>query len=133
VSRQSQLKLALWSPLDDRSIGLEAFLEPVRRNEYRVTVRVDPSGINLQKTEDGWTGRLEIAFASKDVQGRSYGQRILDTVELNLKPQTMIDVSRNGISYRKSLVFAPEASLLRIVVRDPSRGLLGSLTIPLRP
>ena len=133
VSRQSQLELALWSPLDDRSIGLEAFLEPVRRNKYRVTVRVDPSGINLQKTGDGWTGRLEIAFASKDVQGRSYGQRILDTVELNLKPQTMIDVSHNGISYRKSLVFAPEASLLRIVVRDPSRGLLGSLTIPLRP
>jgi VWFA-related protein len=130
-TRQSQLQLALWSPLDDRSIGLEAFLEPVRRNEYRVTVRVDPSGIDLQKTKDGWTGRLEFAFASKDTQGRSYGKRILDTIELNLKQQTMNDVSRSGISYRKILVFAPEARLLRIVVRDPNRSLLGSLTVPL--
>jgi hypothetical protein len=50
---------------------------------------------------------------------------------MQLKPETMKDLMKTGLLYRRKLDTKPGAATLRVVVRDAGSGLVGSIGVPL--
>jgi hypothetical protein len=49
---------------------------------------------------------------------------------LRLKEETFLKNLRDGVVYRTSMSLNPKATSMRLIVRDPNSGNMGSLTIP---
>ena len=65
----------------------------------------------------------------KDDRGNQYNGET-DTVELNLLPATYEQITRQGMTYKKSINRDRRASMFRVVVRDAASGSIGSVTVP---
>jgi hypothetical protein len=84
----------------------------------------------LEAKNGNWTGDVDVLLIEKDAPGNEF-ERVGDTISLDLKPETYQEMVKKGIPYQKGIAINPNANLLRVVVRDPATGNLGSLTVPL--
>ena len=93
---------------------------------------VDPAGIYLeqQKDKEGkdrWNGRLDILLLQRDKTGTDF-ESSKDTLDLTLLRESYSKMLQGGLVYRKDISAHPKAEFLRIVVRDSTSTLSGSVT-----
>jgi VWFA-related protein len=112
------------NPLDNTGLGLTAWFEPEPRpGFYRVYVTVDLHDVHLERRGSRSVGRIELAFPFNTEI------RVL-TVGIDLTDAELADALNTGF---EMLGWGVKASgdFIRVVVRDPTTGLAGSLRIPL--
>jgi VWFA-related protein len=128
---QTELRDAVWSPLEATGMNLVVALKPDQANpaQLNVLVKIDPQGISLEPQGDRWAGRLDILFVQKNDKGKQFGG-VDETVSLNLSKPNFDKLSKEGLIFRKSVLMDPQAKLLRVVVRDAPSGTLGSVSVP---
>jgi VWFA-related protein len=133
AARKTELRDAVFSPLDATEIGLTVHVAPYapKPGSYEVLVKVEPQGIGLQQAGERWDGKLDVLLIQKDAQGRQYNGQD-DTIEMQLKRERYELVSKEGLTYRQVIEKNGRATQLRIVVRDASSGSMGSVTVPFR-
>jgi VWFA-related protein len=131
VARRTELRDAVFSPLDATEVGLVVQVKPYapKPGSYEVLVRVEPASISLQKSGDRYDGKLDVLLIQRDGQGRQYNGRD-DTIEMQLKQERYDAVSKEGLIYRQVVEKNSRATQLRIVVRDAASGSMGSVTVP---
>jgi hypothetical protein len=133
AARKTELRDAVFSPLDATEIGLTVHVAPyaAKPGSFEVLVKVDPRGIGLQQQGERWDGKLDVLLIQKDAQGRQYNGRD-DTIEMQLKRERYDLVNKDGLTYRQVIEKNTRATQLRIVVRDAASGSIGSVTVPFR-
>ena len=131
-SRLTELRDAMWSPIDATALGMTATVKPVANDpaSMDIMLRIDHTTVSLQHEQDRWQGRLDVLFVQRDDQGKDYGGTD-DTVNLNLTPETYQKLLVNDLNYHRVVARATQAKMLRIVVRDAASGAIGSVTVPL--
>lgn len=133
-SREARIRAALWSPLEQGSIGLSAELTTVdqpKPGSHGVMLRINPEEVSFTEKDGKWTGQLEVVIARKSGDGRDLGSRT-ETVRMNLAPAVYEQLQRQGLLLRR--IVEPEDNLdqIRIVVLDDSTGRVGSLAVPVK-
>ncbi len=131
-ARREELRDAVWSPMDASAMGLlvqVAAADPSHPAELNVFVRVNPGAIGLTANGATSDGALDLLFIQKNEQGKQFSG-IDDTVTLALKPESVTKLRKEGLIYHKFVARVPQATQLRVVVRDASSGTLGSVTVP---
>ncbi len=126
--RKTELRDAVYSPLDSSALGLIVAVKPVSTG-LTVFVKVDQRGMSLQPSNNRWVGRLDMLFIQKDEAGHQYGG-IDDRVDLNLAKANYDKIMKEGLIYSKPITVDPKANQLRVIVRDSASGNLGSITVP---
>ena len=124
--RELQLRQAVRSPIEAAALGILA--QVVRKDDkLLVQVLVDPAGIALDNLTGRKVGRLDLLFVQRDKEGKDFdGSR--DSIELNLLPDNYAKMMKGGFLYKKEIPLNPKADFLRIVVRDSTSTLSGSVT-----
>ena len=122
-------------PLETRAIDLtvrvnNATVEEGHSRALHMDLVIDPRQLNL-KSEDGrWKGVVNLYFIQSD-----NNDKILNTLEqpyqMMLLPETYERPSAEGFKFTQKLRVVPHAEELRVVVRDSSTGLAGSVDVPL--
>ncbi len=131
--RKAALAEAAVSPLEAGSIGLTARVEPVIAAGVRtalIELRLESKDVSLQNTDGTWRGSVDLYILQRIADGRVAGFWH-HTLNLNVADAARPQLARDGIVASKHLPVAPEATELRIVVRDNSTALLGSVIVPL--
>jgi len=130
--RERVLDSALWSPIDAGALELTVAGRPAASGGMDLALQLGPHDIALQHKQDKWECHLDIwlvQFDSKEHQLKTDAR----TNNLALDQPTYERVMQaNGLMVLEHVDPAPDATLLRILVRDVASGALGSLTLPLR-
>ncbi len=115
----------LQNPLDATAIGLTAQLTPdTRPGLYRVRVVVDLHDVHLEREGGRSVGKIDLAYSlGGDVRFR--------TVEFHLTDTELAEALGGGFAVSIAGIPASDGSL-RVLARDPSTGLAGSLKVPVR-
>jgi len=113
------------NPLDATALGLTGRFEPDSRpGLYQVRVTLDLHDVRLEREGDRSVGKVEMAIP--------FGDKLrARTVDINLTDSQLADALKTGFEMPATGIQASGGSI-RVVVRDPSTGLAGSLRIPLR-
>jgi len=126
--RRAELADSVWSPMDANGIGLRATLRQTSEG-IDVSLRVDPKSILLEPNGDHWAGKLDLLFVQKESHGKQVSG-VDDTLSMELSQPNYVRVQQDGLMYHRVIPQAPQASELRVVVRDAATGALGSVTAP---
>jgi len=130
--RERVLDSALWSPIDAGTLELTVAVRPAASGGMDLALQLGPHDIALQHKQDKWECRLDIWLAQLDSKEHQL-KTDARTNNLALDQPTYERVMQaNGLMVLEHVDPAPEAKLLRILVRDVASGALGSLTLPLR-
>ena len=131
-SRQAELRDAVWSPIDATSLGIVANVKPGASDPSTmdISLKIDHSAIGLTQDQGRWQGRLDILFVQRNDQGQEFGG-LDDKVNLNLTQATYAKLQSDDLAYHRVVTRAPQARLMRIVVRDAASGAMGSVTVSL--
>ena len=92
-----------------------------------VSIRL--ANLSLKPVNAKWKGEIDVLLSQRNETGDVF-DRVNDTIQMDLSDATYRRFQETGVPYRKTLALDPKATLIRVVVRDPSNGNLGSLTIP---
>lgn len=130
--RQAELRDSVWSPLDATAIGVSIVIKPdAEKNQLMVALQIDGRNISLEPSGDRHNGKLDLLFIQKDNQGHQFNG-LNDNLEMRLSDNNYRKVMTNGMFYQKMLDRHPQATQLRVVVRDAASGSMGSITVPFR-
>jgi hypothetical protein len=122
-SQAAALAELLADPLDATAIGITAQFTPdAKPGLYQVRVTVDLHDVHLERAGDRSTGKIEVAVPL----GENAHVR---TITIDLTGKQLAEALQTGFT---TIVPGVEASgdAIRLVVRDPSSGVAGSLRIP---
>jgi|RhiMetdeSRZDD1v2_1073273.scaffolds.fasta_scaffold39280_3 VWFA-related protein len=129
-SRQNALVRALASPLNAIALPLTVGLERAGNEEVTVTLRLSPSAIRLSQTApDLWEGSVDVAIAQALPSGQ-LAKALDTTVPLRFTTAMRDQALREGLNLNRRIRPDPAAHTLRIAVRDPATGSVGSVAIP---
>lgn len=128
-TRQNTLVRALASPLNAVALPLTVNLEPAANGELRATLRLNPSSIRLNQTApDTWEGAVDVAIAHVLPDG-ALAKALDVTVALRFTTAMRDQALRDGLNLNRRIRPNPDAHALRIAVRDPATGAVGSVAI----
>ena len=99
---------AVWSPLEANGIGLRA----------EITQTGAALDLNLY-IDPGAQGKLDLVLVQLDARGK--------------QTAGLADTSPPLPLYQHKLTLSPKSVALRMIVRDPATGAMGSVTVPLAP
>jgi len=131
AAAQTEIRDAVWSPLDSTGVGVTvaAKTDPANPTVINMAIQVEPKNISLAPQGDRWVGRLDILVIQKNDRGQDFNG-LEDTVKLNLTRENYDKVTKGGFVLRKTVNMAPQARMVKVIVRDAPSGAIGSLTIP---
>jgi len=126
------LEEAVTSPLEASAIGLTAKAEAPKSADgaWHVVITIDSHDLAVAEHSGKWVGHLQVLYSMQAETGRELGGT-LDNVDLDLKPEVWARIAADGLPMTKEFRTPPNAFKVRIAVRDPSTGRLGSVSIPL--
>ena len=128
ATMKSELRAAVWSPVDATGIGVNARV--ARSGDmWNVMLQIDPATVTFTRADNRWTGRLDVAVVAQSTEGKNV-DATFDTIGMNLKRDTYESAIRSGILFETRLRYRPDAAALKVAVRDAPSGLTGTLTIP---
>lgn len=111
------------NPLDATPLGLTAQPQPgARPGRYQVRVTVDLHDVHLEREGNRSVGKIELAFPA----GATARVR---TIDIDLTDAQLAEALQTGLVMLATGIEAA-GDAIRVVVRDPSTGLAGSLRIP---
>jgi hypothetical protein len=96
----------------------------------KLFLAIDPRDVALERHGGRWVGALDLLFVQPDTQGLDLRGQAAD-LELSLKQESYQEIQRQGLTLSQRVKLEPEAHQLRVVVRDPTSGAIGSIVIPL--
>jgi len=130
--REQVLDSALWSPVDATALRLTVAVTPAAAGGLDLALQLGPRDIAFQRKQDKWVCDLDVWLVQLDQKERHLRTDARSN-KLTLDQVTYDRVIQaNGLMVIEHVYPAPEALLLRILVRDIASGALGSLTVPLR-
>jgi VWFA-related protein len=133
TSRTMDLSLAVHSPLDYTAIPMNVSVkQPVMAGKVRkvsFTVSLPPGASTV---DDSDRNRIDIDFAaSAQLANGEQKDQLLETLNMQLKPEQLQQVTSTGITYQNTLELPPGNYMVRFVVRDNFTGRMGSVLAPL--
>jgi hypothetical protein len=129
ATRKKELENASLSPLDANAIPLTARLSPSPNSgTCHLSLVIGTANLNFRPENGNWSSDVDVMLVERDGRGKEF-ERVNDTISLHLKPETYQQLLQSGIPYQRDITVNPDATVLRVVVRDPAAGNLGSLTI----
>ena len=93
-------------------------------------VAVDLQSIRLNVVDDHHKGSLDAVFTQLGAEDKVLAVRPL-TYKLDFNPEDYKAVLERGDELYAPLTLHASARALRVVIRDPASGLIGSVTVPL--
>lgn len=130
--RESVLNAAIWSPVDATGLGLMVRAAPAGSGGLELGLQVDARDLAFRQKDDKWECGLDVWLVQLDRKEHEL-RRDAHRNNLRLDPATYERImAAKGLMLVEHLAPAPDALLLRVLVRDIASGALGSLTIPLR-
>jgi len=132
------LQAAAASPLDATGVGFTVRMFPegdekrATRGPFFMHFLVDMHDVTFTQRKGHWDGKLTLVTDELGPQGQTLHTVSL-AINFHLKPNTYKRYLAKGLGFREQVPFAiqPNASRLRIVLRDDATGAIGSLTVPL--
>jgi len=121
------------SQLDATEIGIHIHLQPLNDPRARIMtadLHLDLPEIHMEQNNGLWTGAIQTVFLQLGKQGEIL--HVDDqTFKLDLPPAQYDQSLKNGVKEMQRIEVLPNATRLCVVLRDPSNGNLGSLSISL--
>jgi VWFA-related protein len=129
---QDALQAATASPVDATGLAITAKIEKIFPAERKLDLRigVDLRDLRLNVIDGHHKGSLDAVFTQMDSEEKSVAVRPL-SYKLDFKPEDYQASLVRGDELYVPLTLQPSTRTLRVVVRDPSSGLIGSVTVPL--
>jgi VWFA-related protein len=121
------------SQLNATAISLRVHLQPAGSNgeqTLNVDLHLNLHDIHMEQKNGFWTSTLQTAFLQLNQRGEII-ESLDETLEVTLPPLAYEQALKDGLRNTRHLRILPSAAQLAIVLRDPSSGNLGSLSIPL--
>lgn len=103
---------------------------PRTGRSIEVSVRLDPGALTLRQAAHGWTGGFDTVFVQLDSKSAVLNATD-DPIRFLLSADQYRQATQHGGSYTETVSLSPQASQLRVVVRDTPTGRIGSVAIPL--
>jgi hypothetical protein len=128
--RDDAVNAAVVSPINASDLAMTLRIDPVagKSSEYRLTVRVQPGAIALERRGDESRGAIDVIVAqvrADGAEGRSFDKR----VDINLSDERLPQFLREGMSVDHTFTLVPSAARLRVVVRDVRTGAIGAIGV----
>lgn len=127
--RQSVLTAALNSPIV--ATGLLLSVRPTKKDDGRIELAIElpPGSPALSRSDNAWTGAVDVVVA----QTSESGERVRDmdaTQPVSLTDQGRAQVQQKGLRLIRTITPRAKAIDIRVVVRDATTGVVGSVVIP---
>jgi VWFA-related protein len=132
VNAKAALQQAAMSPLDATSLGMIVTGKPAGAAEERkveLHVGLDPKQLFLQGTENHRKGAVSLYFVQRDAKGVTIAAEN-QRVGVDLEDKQYDYLATAGLVLVRHLTIVPQATELRVFVRDTGSEALGSVTIP---
>ncbi len=132
-SVQALISQTAISQLHATAIGLRVHLQPASstgEQALNVDLHLDLHDIHMEQNNGFWTSTLQTAFLQLNQRGEII-QGLDETLQLTLPPLAYEQALKDGLRNTRPVRILPSAAQLCIVLRDPSSGNLGSLSIAL--
>jgi VWFA-related protein len=124
------LREALQSPLAVSGLGLRISAAPFQGIKpdatVAVVVEIDPARLTFVSREGRFDGALELVVAATDAKTGKVTGAPVDSVDLQLRPETHAIVAREGIRFSRRLTLAPGQYRLQVGARDVNSGTVGT-------
>lgn len=132
IETQDALQAAASSPVDATGLAITAKIERIFPASRKLDLRVgvDLQNLRLNVIDGHHKGSLDAVFTQMDAEEKVLTVRPL-TYKVDLKPEDYQVALDRGDELYAPLTLHASARTLRIVVRDPASGLIGSVTVPL--
>jgi VWFA-related protein len=129
--RERVLEAALWNPMDATGVGLTVQVTPAGTGALDLALQITARDITFRRKADRWECGLDtwlVQLDGKEKQIKTDGR--VNNLRLD---QATFDRTKEagGLVLMERVSPAPDARLLRVLVRDVTSGALGSLTVPL--
>jgi VWFA-related protein len=121
------------SQLEATGIGLRVHVQPVSAAEQTLNIdlHLNLHDIQLEQRKGLWTGTLQTVFLQLNSRGEII-QVLDESLELTLPQKAYEQDLNDGLTNTRHIRILPGAAELCVVLRDPSNGNIGSLSVPLR-
>lgn len=126
------LRAFVASPVDGEAIRIRVNVEsnPLQRGLQRLVLAIDPRDIRFEDNGGRMRAQVDIVFAQQAADGRIVkGEK--KTLQYALLPSSYQSAVVQGLFLTEPITIGPEASRLRVVIRDASNGATGSVSIPI--
>jgi VWFA-related protein len=132
VETKDALQAATASPVDATGLAITAKIEKIFPAERKLDLRVgvDIRDLRLNVVDGHHKGNLDTVFTQMDGEEKTVAVRPL-TYKLDLSPEDYQAALDRGNELYVPLTLHASTRTLRVVVRDPTSGLIGSVTVPL--
>lgn len=129
---QDSLQAAASSPVDATGLAITAKIEKIFPAERKLDLRVgvDIRDLRLNVVDGNHKGSLDAVFTQMDADDKTVAVRPL-TYKLDFKAEEYQASLVRGDELYVPLTLHASTRTLRVVVRDPASGLIGSVTVPL--
>lgn len=130
--RQAIIAETATSPLEATGIGVVAQVsveDPPSARKMRLAIGFDPRQFSLQLKDGFWVGSVDAVIVQLDNTNK-----IIDaadeTVRLHMQPSLYERTLKGGAVYTKMVTVVPNAAQMRVILRDPSSGNIGDVSVP---
>jgi VWFA-related protein len=124
---------ALQSPIESSVIPLQAKVDRVNQplpNSLRLLCSIDIHNLRLVQTGDLREGAVSMYIIQQDSAGKVLSQWT-KTYDLQLSEKQYASLLKSGMPFSQDVQPKSGATMLRILVQDPTTAEIGSLIIPL--
>jgi VWFA-related protein len=129
---KQELQQAAMSPLNATGLGLIVsgkLSGPAGDRKVELHVALDPKQLQLRDDDRYRKGILDLYFVQRDAQGETVAAES-QRIGLNLEEKQYESLAQAGLVLARHLTISPQASELRVLVRDADSHALGSVTVP---
>jgi VWFA-related protein len=131
-NRKSLLANIATSPLDATGIGIRVRVKAANlpgAQELHARVEFLPQEISFAHADGRWIGKVDAVLVQIDAKNRIV-DAMDDTLDLNFLPDRFQQALTRGISFARVVSIQPDATVLRVILRDAATGTAGSVGIP---
>jgi VWFA-related protein len=131
---KADLQQAAMSPLDATRLGMivsTKFVGAAEQRKLELHVGLDPKQLRLQNAEQHEKGAVDLYFVQRNAQGETVSAES-QRIGLNLEEKQYEYMSKAGLVLARHVAIVPEATDLRVLVRDAGSQALGSVTVPVK-
>jgi VWFA-related protein len=128
-ARNAALREALQGPLQSTKVGLQATAERLEGSQLKLSVRIDPSTVSLERDGTSWRGTVDVLIANVSPKGiGTIGSTA--KLDITLTDQGRTRALREGLPVTRTIVLRPDTFQVRVIARDVASGDVGSIVIP---
>jgi VWFA-related protein len=131
---KKELQQAAASPLDATQLGLIVSAKhfgAASERKLELHVGLDPKQLRLHDEAQHEKGAVDLYFVQWNAQGETVSAES-QRIGLNLEEKQYEYLSKAGLVLARHVTVAPDATDLRVLVRDASSQALGSVTVPVK-